>query len=159
MTAGIEISFKMLNFVIFLTLLLVFTRKPAQNLWIQRRKLISDAISAATGAYDNAKAEESRWAARFNCLKEEAAAIMENLKSEGEFERKRMLEQANLYAYRLLKDARAFSGHETERAIEEIKRRTVDKAIEMAAGRLLKELSTEKGEALAERASREMEAG
>ncbi|OGQ48313.1 MAG: hypothetical protein A3I09_00305 [Deltaproteobacteria bacterium RIFCSPLOWO2_02_FULL_47_10] len=149
--------FKLINFLIFASILGYFLRKPAGEFWRDRHKKIGEIVSSAEAAYKTAFEEEKDWNNKFKDIGMEISELTQELKKEGEMERARIMKQARHYAEQLKKDAHTSGEYETELAIAEIKKITVEMAVELATKRLLRETTDEEHAKIANSALKEIE--
>lgn len=149
--------FKLINFLIFAGILAYFLRKPAGEFWRDRHKKIKEIALSAETVYKIAFEEEKDWNGKSKDIDREISELTQELKKEGEMERARIVKQARYYAEQLKKDAHAFCEYETELAIAEIKKFTVETAVELVTKRLLKETTDEEHAKIANSALKEIE--
>lgn len=133
--------FKIINFLIFISLLTVFCRRPLRRFLWARAERISGSIHHAKKAFDAAQSEEKKWN---NAVKNEAADkinLIEEFKKEALFEKEKILKQAHNYSELLKKNAAVAAEQEGVKTIAEIKRSIINSAIGLVIKRLSKEMT------------------
>src|SRR3989338_5331970 len=150
-------GYKIANFIIFVGILIYYLRAPIRKFWRERHKNIHDTINFAQHLHETAVNEEKTWNNKLKGMDGEITDLIKELKKEGEFERKNIVDQATTYANRLVEDAGKVAGFETLRVAAELKRFAITKAVEVASNRLLKETMLDEHIQIAEAAVKEVE--
>ncbi len=150
--------FKLINFVIFVGLLAYFLRKPIAAFWLDRQKSHSDTITTAKNSYENIKAEELSLAERLKGLPSEIKAITDEIKTEGELERLRIVEQSKRYATQIEENAMLTANYEKGVAVQKLKAFIGTEALELAKAEIMKDISGNLGLIEVERSAEAIEA-
>lgn len=150
--------FKIINFAVFLGLLIFFAKKPVKDYLSLRYRLIKETVDLARSAHDTAKKEELVWSERLLGLKNEINNLIENYKQEGEAEKKYIVDQAEKYAIQLKVDSERFAEQETTRAISEIKKFIAFALVELAKKKIVESMSSEDQLAAARKSTIDIEA-
>jgi F-type H+-transporting ATPase subunit b len=115
---------------------------------IGRGEDIKKALIEAAAMKESAEAKEKEYNAKLSLLDAKVKEIHADLKKDGEAEKGRILEEAELAAQRIKEQAKQFVDLEMERARGELRKEVSLLSIEMAEEILKKELTIEDQERL-----------
>lgn len=132
---------QIVNFAVYLGLLVMLGRKPAAAFFANRRAGITAAMQASRDATAAAEAELAATRARIARLDDERAAILTEFRELGEAERRRIVAQAEADATRIVRDAELAADREAARAKAELEARLVDLALSKARTQLADSLT------------------
>lgn len=126
------------NFVIYISAIVFFARKPAAAFFESRRAGIASEMEAAKAAREAAEAHLREMKQKLASFDEERATLLTEFRELGEQERRRIVADAEGEAARIVRDAELAADNEVRRARAELETRMVDLALELAE----KELTT-----------------
>lgn len=129
---------KIFNFLAFLSLLVIFLRKPFSEFWKTRSHAIAFEMEEAKSARKEAGKRAYDLEMRFGRLGAETAELIRELREEGNREKEKILEHAQQSVGRMKRDATWIMEQEVLRTKELLKRQVVELSIEMA-GRIIRE--------------------
>ncbi len=135
--------FKLINFIIFLLLLLKFSKKPISNLLKERKKAIQEKLKEARAALEEAETTLEEYKKRIANLEAEMEEIKKRYVEEGEREKKRLIEEAKREVERIKKEAEELIEEELRKAEETLRKRGVEIALEVAESILRKKTTKE----------------
>jgi len=121
-----------INFFILAGLLVYFLRKPAKEFFASRSTLIKTTIDQATALKAQADQKYRDYEGRMKGIEAEMKGLVEQLKQDGELERKKILEQAERQVLSLKDTTERVLSQELRKAKEELKREATNLASEMA---------------------------
>ena len=139
---------KVINFAILAAGIVVVWKKVLKGLVQKRSGEIKKALEEALSAKEAAGRKEAEYREKLSLLEKRLKEIVEELKREGEAERKRILAEAEAAAKKIKEEARASSEQEMKKARQEIGREVAALAVRMAEEILRKELRPEDQERL-----------
>lgn len=151
--------FSIINFAVFIGILYYFLRKPIRHFWRNRRSEISGAISAAEEAYNKALSSKALIEKRLKGIEGEIEKLRGQFLSEGRYKKDLLIEEAKGSADKMVRNARMFIEHETEKASLQLKEFAAEEAVRLAEERLIKEMGAEDKTRLLTSAQREIESG
>ncbi|MCK9374888.1 MAG: ATP synthase F0 subunit B [Syntrophobacterales bacterium] len=127
-----DLLWRSVNFVVFAAILIKLVAKPAKNFFAQRSQDVAtslDDLEAKQAAAATAvKAAEARLAE----VAKEREAIIQQFMAEGEMEKAKILDKANLVAERIKEMASMTIAQETKKAAQNLKEEVVGLATQMA---------------------------
>jgi F-type H+-transporting ATPase subunit b len=136
-----ELIWRTVNFVVFAAILIKLATKPLKNLFAQRSQdvatTLEDLEAKLTEATAAVKTEETRLAE----VAQEREKIIQQYMAEGEMERAKILDKANLVAERIKEMAALSIQQETKKATQELREEIVGMATQMATD-MIKEKAT-----------------
>ena len=141
---------KMINFLVFVGLLVYFLKKPLAEFWVLRSQIIRGKIEEGQKKYAEAKALNESLQARVRELEQEVARMVKNLEEEGELERKRIIEESETLSARMQQEAQRISSQEVIRAKESLKKEAVRLAVEIAEDLIKKNINSDDQQKMAE---------
>jgi F-type H+-transporting ATPase subunit b len=136
-----DLLWRTVNFVVFAAILIKLVAKPAKNFFAQRSQDVATTLEdmAAQQAASEAavKAAEDRLAA----VAKEREKVIQQFVAEGEMEKAKILDKANLVAARIKEMAAFTIEQETKKAAQSLKEEVVGLATQMATD-MIKEKAT-----------------
>ena len=127
-------GFYLIDFLVFVGILVFFLRKPVASFIAQRRETLTSEISEAQKLREEAEARLADYSTRLASLEEEVARVMAEARQSAENERARILEEANATAERMARDAETRIAQASRRLEHELGLRMVELSVEMAEG-------------------------
>ncbi len=140
----------LLDFVLFVALLVYFTRKPIKAAFMARHLRIKKALGDAEGALKGAKDRYEEYRGKLADVDHEAAQHVERGKVDGKTEQEAILAAARTYVERLKADAKAVIASEGQRARERLQRQVVDDLLKRTEALLITGLGPQERERLLE---------
>lgn len=136
-----DLIWRTVNFVVFAGILIKLVAKPAKQFFAQRASDISATLDDL--AAQQAEAEEALKAAeaRLAEVDGERAQIIKQFMAEGEAEKAKIIDKAEMVAARIKEMATMTINQATKQAAQELKQEVAQKAAEMAEGLLKKEIT------------------
>lgn len=135
------IGWFIINFVLFVGLLVYVTKGPIKNALTQRhetiKRTIADNVQALASAQDRHK--EAR--GKLSGVEAESIELLKITKAQAETERDRLVEAAQAYAERLTKDSEALVDQELTRAFGRLRKEVAGEALGSAEAMLRREIS------------------
>lgn len=150
------VIFKLINFAVFTALLYALLRKPVKEFLSKRHISVGEVIASAKKAFEAARKEESSWSERAKGVEAEIKKITDDMRSDGELERGKIVEQAKRYAGQMVQDASSFVKNETSRVAQDIKRAAAKEMTELVMSGFSKQMTSAEQMKAAERAEREI---
>jgi len=136
-----DLLWRTVNFVVFAGILIYLVAKPAKNFFAQRSQDVAttlDEMAAKQAEFEAAvKAAEERLAA----VAKERQGVIQQFIAEGEMEKAKILDKANLVAARIKEMAAFTIEQETKKAAQSLKEEVVGLATQMATD-MIKEKAT-----------------
>jgi F-type H+-transporting ATPase subunit b len=117
--------------------------KPLLKVLNDRARMIRDSLESARREREEARRLLAEYQARLDQAREEAAAIVEEGRRDGEAVRRRIHEEARQQAAEMIERARREIRLATDAAIKELYDQTAELAVNLAGGIIRKELSPE----------------
>jgi F-type H+-transporting ATPase subunit b len=122
----------LLDFIIFVGLLVYFTRKPFARAFASRHDTIERAIAENESAFSGAKTEYDQARDKLAAVEREVNALISKVKDDGAFERDRIVEGARSYASRLREDVKGIIANEATAARGRLQKRVAAQALTAA---------------------------
>lgn len=129
---------RIFNFLVFLSILTFVLRKPVKEFWLSRAHQIGFEREEATRLRQEASRRHDEMKKKMAGIEGEIRDLIRSLEAEGEFEKKRMMEETERLARRLREDTERIAAQEVKKAIQTLKVQAVELAVELA-DRLLRE--------------------
>lgn len=126
------IGWYLVDFVVFVALLVYFTRTPLRQAFASRHTTIKRAIEENEAAFARAKATYDESRDKLAAVGREATALISRVKEDGAVERDRIVQAARTYAERLREDAKSIITHETTAARERLRNSVAESALAIA---------------------------
>jgi F-type H+-transporting ATPase subunit b len=137
-----DFIWRTLNFVVFAAILIKLAAKPAKAFFSKRSTDIGESFedleakkAAAEGALRAAEA-------RLADVASEREKLLEQFMAEGEAEKKKIIEKAEMVAERIKEMAQLSIQQETKKATQELKKEVAEKATQMAEALIQKEITS-----------------
>ena len=136
-----DFTWRTVNFLVFAGLLIYLVAKPAKNFFGQRSQEIAQSIEDLEAKKAAAAAALKEAEARLAEVAKEREAIIKQYMAEGEVEKAKILDKANVLAERLKEMAALTIQQETLKATQSLREEVADLATKMAED-LIKEKAT-----------------
>ncbi len=136
-----SLLFPVLNFAIFVTLLVRYAWPAVKNGLAERRRLIQEEMAQAEKVYDQVQAELAEIQTRKARIQQDTERIVAQLRAEAEHERSALIEAAHKTAERIRSDARRLGEQEAARAAQKIREELALRVTERAAEALRQRLT------------------
>ena len=149
----------LLDFAIFVGLLVYFTKRPFTEMFQKRHDTVKASIEEAQAAHNKALAFQKEYKEKLARVDQEAKALIEGAKKDGAEERDEIIESAQEYAERLRKDTSSVVDQEVELARERLRQELVEEVLRLAQSRIEKELDDDDRRRLLEQAISDLENG
>lgn len=127
-----EFIWRTVNFVVFAAILIKLLAKPAKNFFAQRSQGVATTLEELEAKLAAAAAAVAAAEARLAEVAKEKEKIIQQYMAEGEMEKAKILEKANLVAERLKEMATLTIEQETKKAAQSLKEEVVGMATQMA---------------------------
>ncbi len=127
-----SLLFSGINFLILAGILVYFLRKPVRDFFASRATLIRTTMSQAQELKSNAARKYEEYEGRMKRIEQEMQALIEELKNDGELERRRLVESAKKQAAGLRETSQRVISQELRRAKEELKQEAIALAADLA---------------------------
>lgn len=136
-----DLIWRTVNFVVFAGILIKLVAKPAKNFFGQRSQDVATTLEELEAKKAAAEAAVKAAETRLHEVAKEREQIIKQFIAEGELEKAKILDKANLVAERI-KDMAAFTiKQETKKAAQDLKEEVVGLATQLATD-MIKEKST-----------------
>ncbi|MGB8993165.1 MAG: ATP synthase F0 subunit B [Desulfobaccales bacterium] len=136
-----DFIWRTVNFVVFAAILIKLLAKPAKNFFAQRSQDVATTLEELEAKLAAAAAAVQAAEARLAEVAKEREKIIQQYMAEGEMEKAKILEKANLVAERLKEMATLTIEQETKKAAQNLKEEVVGMATQMATD-MIKEKAT-----------------
>jgi F-type H+-transporting ATPase subunit b len=133
--------FTIVNFIIFVAVLVVVLRKPLMNFLRGRKESIAKEMEDAQKLLENAQKHHAEITARLDRLESELATVREQIRKEGEAEGERIMERARQAAERIRREADFQAEQEVKMAKMELREEAARLAVKLAEEALEKAIS------------------
>ena len=143
-----DMLYKVINFAIFVVVFYFVWTKVVKKMLTGRGADIKNAIEEAAQMKESAEAKEKEYNEKLSLLDAKIKEIHADLKKDGEAEKVRILEEAELASERIKEQARQLVDLEMDRARSEIRKEVSLLSIEMAREILKKEFTAKDQERL-----------
>lgn len=135
-----SVYFSIINFTLFVVLLVAVLRKPLRAYLHARRATFEAMLIEAQKAHKEAAAKLAEYEARMATLEAEIAGLKRIAKEEGEKDRVAIVAQAKDYSVKLKTDTQRMIAQELRSSKELLKGTTIDLAIVLAERMLRQQL-------------------
>lgn len=122
-------TYKVMNFAVLAVALFLLVRKPAGAALDGRIKGIRDELQDLEAQKESARKKLDEYTERLSALEQEAAAIIEDYKAQGEAARTRILEDAQASARKIEQQAQRNIENEFELARQKLQQDIFEKAV------------------------------
>ncbi len=131
-----ELGSQIINFCIYLGLIVFLAKKPAQAFFAARREAVVTAMNASQVALEAAEARLAETLKKIENLDGERESVLAEFRELGENERRRIVAEAEAEAAKIVKDAELGAERESKVAKSALERRMVDLALAQARAEL-----------------------
>ncbi len=136
-----DLLWRTVNFVVFAAVLIKLVAKPAKNFFGQRSQEIAQSLDDLEAKKATAAAALKEAEARLAEVAQEREAIIKQYMAEGELEKAKILDKANVVAERIKEMAALTIQQETRKATQKLREEVADLATKLAED-LIKEKAT-----------------
>jgi F-type H+-transporting ATPase subunit b len=136
-----ELIWRTVNFVVFAAILIKLLAKPAKNFFAQRSQDVATTLEEAEAKQAAAEAAVKAAETRLAEVAKEREKVIQQFMAEGEMEKAKILDKANLVAARIKEMAAMTIQQETKKAAQGLKEEVVGLATQMATD-MIKEKAT-----------------
>ncbi len=136
-----DFIWRTVNFVVFAAILIKLVAKPAKNFFAQRSQDVATTLEELEAKQAAAEAAVKAAEARLAEVAKEREKIIQQYMAEGEMEKAKILDKANLVAERIKEMAALTIEQETKKAAQNLKEEVVGLATQMATD-MIKEKAT-----------------
>ncbi|OGR29177.1 MAG: hypothetical protein A2139_12885 [Desulfobacca sp. RBG_16_60_12] len=136
-----EFIWRTVNFVVFAAILIKLVAKPAKNFFAQRSQDVATTLEEAEAKQAAAEAAVKAAETRLAEVAKERQKVIQQFMAEGEMEKAKILDKANLVAARIKEMAVMTIEQETKKAAQGLKEEVVGLATQMATD-MIKEKAT-----------------
>jgi F-type H+-transporting ATPase subunit b len=136
-----ELIWRTVNFVVFAAILIKLVAKPAKNFFAQRSQDVATTLEELEAKLAEATAAVKTAETRLSEVAQEREKIIQQYMAEGEMEKAKILDKANLVAERIKEMAALSIQQETKKATHELREEIVGMATQMATD-MIKEKAT-----------------
>lgn len=127
-----DFTWRIVNFVVFAGILIYLLRKPAKAFFAKRSQEVAQTLEDLEAQKAAAEAAVREAEARLAAVADEREKIIQLYLSEGEREKAKILEKANMAAERIKEMAKVTIEQETKKAAQNLKQEVVDQATKLA---------------------------
>jgi F-type H+-transporting ATPase subunit b len=136
-----DLIWRTVNFVVFAGILIKLVAKPAKNFFAQRSQDVATTLEEAEARQAAAEAAVQAAETRLAEVAKERQKVIQQFMAEGEMEKAKILDKANLVAARIKEMAAMTIEQETKKAAQGLKEEVVGLATQMATD-MIKEKAT-----------------
>jgi F-type H+-transporting ATPase subunit b len=136
-----DLLWRTVNFVVFAAILVKLVAKPAKAFFGKRTQDVATTLEEMEAKQAASEAAVKAAEARLAEVAKERAAVIQQFKAEGEMEKAKILDKANLVAARIKEMATFTIEQETKKAAQSLKEEVVGLATQMATD-MIKEKAT-----------------
>jgi F-type H+-transporting ATPase subunit b len=136
-----EFIWRSVNFVVFAAILIKLVAKPAKNFFAQRTQDVATTLEDLEAKLAEATAAVKMAETRLAEVAKEREKIIQQYMAEGEMEKAKILDKANMVAERIKEMAALSIQQETKKATHELREEIVGMATQMATD-MIKEKAT-----------------
>ncbi len=136
-----EFIWRSVNFVVFAAILIKLLAKPAKNFFAQRSQDVATTLEELEAKLAEATAAVKTEETRLGEVAQEREKIIQQYMAEGEMEKAKILDKANMVAERIKAMAALSIQQETKKATHELREEIVGMATQMATD-MIKEKAT-----------------
>lgn len=148
-----------IDFVLFVTLLIVVTKGPFKKIFQTRHDTIKSAVEAAASAHRDAAEAHKTFSAKLEGVAAESASLLDEAKQLGADEKTRIVEGAKAYGARLEADAGRLVEQEFVKAGHTLKVEAAEQAVDKAQELIKAKLGPEDHQRFFELALEEIRSG
>jgi len=136
-----DFTWRTVNFLVFAAILIKLVAKPAKNFFAQRSQDVATTLEEAEARQAAAEAAVKAAETRLAEVAKERQKVIQQFMAEGEMEKAKILDKANLVAARIKEMAAMTIEQETKKAAQGLKEEVVGLATQMATD-MIKEKAT-----------------
>jgi len=136
-----ELLWRTVNFVVFAAILIYLLAKPAKKFFAQRSQDVANNLEEMAAKQAEFEAAVAAAEARLAEVAKERQSVIQQFMAEGEMEKAKILDKANLVAARIKEMAAFTIEQETKKAAQSLKEEVVGLATQMATD-MIKEKAT-----------------
>jgi F-type H+-transporting ATPase subunit b len=136
-----ELLWRTVNFVVFAGILIYLVAKPAKKFFAQRTQDVATNLEEMAAKQAEFEAAVAAAEARLAAVAKERQNVIQQFMAEGEMEKAKILDKANLVAARIKEMAAFTIEQETKKAAQSLKEEVVGLATQMATD-MIKEKAT-----------------
>ena len=136
-----ELLWRTVNFVVFAGILIYLVAKPAKNFFSKRTQDVATNLEEMAAKQAEFEAAVAAAEARLAAVAKERQGVIQQFIAEGEMEKAKILDKANLVAARIKEMAAFTIEQETKKAAQSLKEEVVGLATQMATD-MIKEKAT-----------------
>lgn len=136
-----DLLWRTVNFVVFAGILIYLVAKPAKNFFAQRTQDVATNLEEMAAKQAEFEAAVAAAEARLAAVAKERQSVIQQFMAEGEMEKAKILDKANLVAARIKEMAAFTIEQETKKAAQSLKEEVVGLATQMATD-MIKEKAT-----------------
>jgi F-type H+-transporting ATPase subunit b len=136
-----DLIWRTVNFVVFAGILIYLVAKPAKNFFAQRSQDVATTLDEMAARQAEFEAAVAAAEARLAAVAKERQNVIQQFIAEGEMEKAKILDKANLVAARIKEMAAFTIEQETKKAAQGLKEEVVGLATQMATD-MIKEKAT-----------------
>ena len=136
-----DLLWRTVNFVVFAGILIYLVAKPAKKFFAQRTQDVATTLEEMAGRQAEFEAAVAAAEARLAAVAKERQSVIQQFIAEGEMEKAKILDKANLVAARIKEMAAFTIEQETKKAAQSLKEEVVGLATQMATD-MIKEKAT-----------------
>lgn len=136
-----ELIWRTVNFVVFAAILIKLLAKPAKNFFAQRSQDVATTLEELEAKLAEATAAVKTEETRLGEVAQEREKIIQQYMAEGEMEKAKILDKANMVAERIKEMAALSIQQETKKATHDLREEIVGMATQMATD-MIKEKAT-----------------
>lgn len=130
------------NFVVFAAILIKLVAKPAKAFFAQRSTDIGASFEELEAKKAEAEAALKAAETRLAEVASEREQLIQQFMAEGEAEKKKIIEKAEMVAARIKEMAALSIEQETKKAVQELKQEVAEQATQMAEALIKKEITS-----------------
>jgi F-type H+-transporting ATPase subunit b len=138
-----DFLYRLLNFGLLVAGLVYFVAKPLKNALASRREGIEQELKDALEAAESAEQRFAEYDAKLTRAEEEIGHIKTDIKKEAEFEKQRILENAEQMAAKIKEDSSKTADNEIAKARLVLQQEAAELAVELASDLLKKNFNRE----------------
>jgi F-type H+-transporting ATPase subunit b len=136
-----DLLWRTVNFVVFAGILIYLVAKPAKNFFAKRTQDVATSLEEMAAKQAEFEAAVAAAEARLAAVAKERQGVIQQFIAEGEMEKAKILDKANLVAARIKEMAAFTIEQETKKAAQSLKEEVVGLATQMATD-MIKEKAT-----------------
>lgn len=120
------------NFIVLVGLLFYFLRKPVKDMVAGRQAAIKVQVEEAQLQRTEAQRRYKEFSEKLSMFEQEAKQTLEKARVDGETLKAKIIQDAQIAATRIIKDAEATAQSNIQEYKDQLRKETVEKAVELA---------------------------